>query len=128
MKSKIAWAVGVATVFLGVSLMFWPTWFLSLTYWGSRRGLLTSAAIRVVAGLVLLGAAPTSKHPRVFRVIGAIALIAGLTMPFLPLDFWAEFMRWWLVEHTSFFRWALVTGAILLGSYIAYAAVPRRAL
>lgn len=127
MRSKLAIAVGAAYVLMGVSVAIAPEWFLSITDWGSRRGLLTAAAMRVVLGLVLFGAASTSKHPKTFRVFGTIALIAGVTMPFVPLDSWEQYMRWWLVENTSLFRWVFALAATLFGAFIAYAAVPRRA-
>ena len=127
MKARLAMAVGVAYLLLGISVAVAPEWFLSITDWGSRRGLLVAAAIRIVVGLVLVVAAPTSKYPKVFRVLGTIAFTAGLIMPFVPLDIWAEYMRWWIVENTSLFRWVMAMAATLFGAFIAYAALPRRA-
>ena len=127
MKSKLAMAVGVVYILLGVSLAVAPEWFLAIIDWESRQGLLAAAAIRVVVGLVLLLAAPSSKFPKVFRVFGTLALIAGLIILFIPLGFWAEHMRWWIVENTSLFRWVLATAAPLFGAFIAYASLPRRA-
>ena len=127
MKSKLATAVGVVYVLLGVSLAVAPEWFLSIVDWESRQGLLVAAAIRVVVGLALLLAAPTSKYPKVFRVFGTVALIAGLIMPFIPLGVWAEYTRWWVVENTSLFRWVLATAAIMFGAFVVYASLPRRA-
>ena len=125
MKSKLAIAVGVAYVLLGVSVAVSPEWILS-TDWGSRRGLLFAAGIRVVVGVVLLFAARTTEYPRTFRVFGTVALVAGVIMPFVPLDSWAEYMRWWTVENTSLFRWIFATAATLFGAFVVYAALPRR--
>jgi len=126
MKSKLGMVVGVVYVLMGVSVAVAPEWFLSVD-WGSRQGLLTAAAMRAVVGVALLVAASASKYPMVFRVFGAIALIAGLTMPFVPLDDWAEYMRWWTVENPSMFRWVFATAATLFGAFIVYASLPRRA-
>ena len=127
MKSKLAVAVGALYVLLGVSVAVTPEWFLSITDWGSRRGLLAAATIRIVVGFALILAAPTSKYPKTLRIFGIIALTAGLTMPFVPLDSWAEYMRWWIVENTSAFRWVFATAATLFGTFIVYAALPKRA-
>ncbi len=126
MKSKLGMVVGLVYVFMGVSVAVAPEWFLSIVDWGSRQGLLTAAAMRVAVGVALLVAASASRYPTVFRVFGTIALIAGLIMPFVPLDAWAEYMRWWIVDNRSLFRWVFATAATLFGAFIAYASLPRR--
>jgi hypothetical protein len=126
MKSKLGVAVGVVYVLLGVSVAITPDLFLSITDWGSQRGLLAGAAMRVVVGIALLLAAPNSRYPRALRILGIIALIGGVTMPFIPLGFWAAYMRWWIVENASAFRWVFATAAMLFGTFIVYAALPRR--
>jgi hypothetical protein len=128
MKSRLAMAVGITSVLLGLSVVVAPGWFLAPEFWASQRGLMTAAAIRVVVGVVLLLAARTSKYPRTFRVIGTIALVAGLSFPFIPLDFWGEFVGWWMLENRSLFRWLLAAGGTLLGAFIAYAALPSEPL
>jgi len=124
---KLAVAVGLVYVLLGLALAVSPEWFLSALDWESRQGLYVSAGIRVVVGIVLLLAASTSRFPRVFRVIGAIALAAGLVLPFVSIEFWGEVMRWWTVDHLPLFRTFISTGATLGGAFIAFAAAPRRA-
>jgi hypothetical protein len=114
MKSRLAMAVGITSVLLGLSVVVAPGWFLAPEFWASQRGLMTAAAIRVVVGVVLLLAARTSKYPRTF--------------PFIPLDFWGEFVGWWMLENRSLFRWLLAAGGTLLGAFIAYAALPSEPL
>ncbi len=126
MKSKLAVVVGALYVLLGVSLVVTPDWFLSITDWGSQRGLLTGAAVDVVVGFALILAAPNSKYPKTLRILGILALTAGLTMPFVPLDFWAAYMQWWIVENASAFRWGYATAVTLFGAFMVYAALPRR--
>jgi hypothetical protein len=121
MMSKLAVAVGFLYVLMGATLAVSADWFLSVVDWESRQGLYVSAGIRGVVGLVLLVAAPTSRFPRVFRVIGVIALAAGLLMPFLPIEFWGEVIRWWTVDHLMLFRTLLAVAATLAGSFIVYA-------
>jgi len=125
MMSKVAIAVGIAYILMGLSLAVAPDWLLSVD-WGTRTGLMIAAGMRVVVGIVLLLAAPTSRFPRVFRVIGGLALIAGLLLPFIPLEFWAYMMRFWTVEHPAAFRAFVGVGATLGGGFIAWAAVPKR--
>jgi hypothetical protein len=119
-------AVGIAYVLLGVSVAVAPGWFMSFD-WGSRLGLYTAAAIRIVAGLVLLLAAATSKFPTVFRVIGVLALVAGMVLPFVSLEFWVHMMNWWTVENPTLFRAMMAIGATAGGAFITYAAAPKRA-
>jgi hypothetical protein len=125
MRSRLAMAAGVAYVLLGVSVAVAPGWFMSFD-WGSRQGLYTAAAIRIVAGLVLLLAASTSRFPTVFRVIGVLALVAGMVLPFVPLEFWGHMMNWWIVGHPTLFRALMAIGATAGGAFITWAATPKR--
>ena len=127
MKSKLAVAVGAAHVLMGVSFAVTPDWFLSLIDWGSQPGLLAWAAIDVVLGFALILAAPYSKYPKTLRIWGIGALTVGLTMPLVPLDFWAEYMQWWLVENPSAFRWGYAMAVMPFGAFVVHAALPRRA-
>jgi hypothetical protein len=79
--------------------------------------------MRVVTGLVLILAAPASRSVTGFRIIGAVALLAGLVLALIPTDRWAEFIRWWTKEHRTLYR-ASALVANLLGAFIAYAALP----
>jgi hypothetical protein len=115
--------LGVAIILAGVLVAVSPERLLSVADWESRRGLYIAAAMRVITGLVLILAAPASRSPTGFRIIGAIALLAGLVFPLLPTDRWAAFIRWWTQEHRALYR-ASATVAILLGAFIAYAALP----
>ncbi len=127
MMSKLAMAVGLFYFALGVALGVSPEWFLSVVDWPSRQGLYIAAGIRVIVGLVLLLAASASRFPRVFRVIGAIALAGGLLLPFVPIEFWGEWMRWWTVDQLTLLRTILAASGTLFGAFIAYASVPRGA-
>ncbi len=121
--STLAMILGVALVLVGALVAVSPDRLLSVADWESRRGLHIAAAMRVVSGLVLILAAPVSRSPAGFRIIGAIALLAGLVFPLIPTDRWATFIRWWTKEHRALYR-ASAAVAILLGAFIAYAALP----
>jgi hypothetical protein len=94
----LAMVLGVAIILAGVLVAVSPERLLSVADWESRRGLYIAAAMRVITGLVLILAAPASRSPTGFRIIGAIALLAGLVFPLLPTDRWAAFIRWWTQE------------------------------
>ena len=49
-------------------------------------GLYVVAALRVVIGLVLLGASSASRMPRTLRVFGVVALVGGLATPLLGVE------------------------------------------
>ena len=119
----LALVLGVVTMLFGALAAVSPERLFSLANWESRRGLYIAAAIRVVTGLVLILAAPASRSPTGLRIIGAIALLVGLVFPLIPTDRWVGLIRWWTKEHRTLYR-ASATVAILLGAFIAYAALP----
>ena len=127
MMSKLAMVVGVLYFLLGVAIAVAPEWFLALVDWPSRQGLYVAAGIRVIVGLVLLLAAQASRFPRVFRVIGAIALAAGMILPFVSIDLWGEWMRYWTVDQLTVFRTMLAISGTIFGAFVMYAAAPRGA-
>jgi len=122
----MAMGLGVFYVLMGVTVAIFPDWFLSVVDWPSREGLYVSAGIRVVVGIVLLIAAPASRFPTTLRVFGAIALVAGLFLLFLPIEVWGPYLQWWTVDHLTLFRTIFAIAAPLLGAFFAYAATPRR--
>lgn len=124
---RLAMAIGVAYALMGVALAISPDWFLSAVDWESRQGLYVAAGIRVAVGTVVLLAASAWRFPRVFRAVGAIALTAGLLIPFIPIGFWSEWIRWWMVDNLTLFRTIIAIAATLGGAFIAYASLPKGA-
>ena len=127
MRSRLAVALGAFYVLLGVMAAISPEWFVTVVDWGTRAGQLVAAGIRVVAGGILLLAASTSRFPRTFSVFGAIALVAGLLIPVLPIEFWAEYMHWWMVDQLQPFRAVMFIAGTAFGAFIIYGAKPRHA-
>jgi hypothetical protein len=121
--SVLAMVLGVAFMLAGVVVAVSPERLLSVVDWGSRRGRYIAVAMRVVTGLVLILAAPASRSPTGFRILGALMLLAGLVISLVPTDRWAEFIEWWTKQHRTLYR-ASAPVAILLGAFIAYAALP----
>ena len=123
--TKLVKVIGVGYILMGVLVAVYPEWFLSVD-WASRSGLFMAAGLRVVVGLVLILAASASRFPTVFRVVGGIALLAGLMLPFIPIDLWAGLMTWWMVDNVALLRVTMGIGATLGGGFIAWAAEPKR--
>ena len=74
---------------MGVSIGLAPDRFLDATDWESRGGLYIAASIRIVSGFILILGAPASRYPVGLRIFGAVVLLAGLILLFLPLELWA---------------------------------------
>ena len=124
---KLAMVLGVAILLISVLVAVSPEPLLSAEDMESRGTLYSAAAFRLVMGLVLILAAPPSRCPTGLRIIGALAILGGLVLPFLPTDVWAGLVRWWTVEHLTLYRTVGSTVGMLLGAFIAYAAWPKRA-
>ena len=89
------------------------------------RGLYLVATLRVAFGVVLVLAAPSSRAPRVLRLLGFIILVAGLTTPFFGIDRARAVLDWWTAQGPAFMRlWAGL--AVALGAFVVYAVAPRR--
>ena len=88
-------------------------------------GLYVVAAVRIWIGVILMLAAPVSRAPRTLRVLGIIAIIAGVATPFIGIETSRRVMDWWLAQGYVHLR--LHAGiAVVLGGLLAYAVAPRR--
>jgi hypothetical protein len=83
-------------------------------------GLYVVAAVRIVVGLLLIGASSSSRMPRTLRIVGIVALIAGLATPFLGVERARTIMEWWLSPGPVVVRAASLF-ALALGGFIIYA-------
>ena len=88
-------------------------------------GLYIVAAVRIGIGVIVMLAAPVSRAPRTLRVVGIIAIIAGVATPFIGIETSRRVMDWWLAQGYVHLR--LHAGiAVVLGGLLAYAVAPRR--
>ncbi len=86
--------------------------------------LYVAAGIRVVFGVALFFAAPTSRAPRTPRALGVVIFVAGLTMPVFGVEFFRSLVDEWLALGPGFHRaWGI--SALVFGALLAYALVPR---
>ena len=89
----------------------------------SPAGIYASAAIRVVFGVVLFLAAPTSRAPDAVRILGGILIVAGAITPLFGLDRFRQLLDWWSSRGTGLVRaWAAF--ALLFGLAVAIAVAP----
>jgi hypothetical protein len=89
----------------------------------TRRGLYFAAALRLVLGVALFFAAPTSRAPEMLRLLSVIIIAAGLITPFFGLERFRRLLDWWSARGPGFVRaWAGV--ALAFGLWLAYALIP----
>jgi hypothetical protein len=92
----------------------------------SPCGLYLAAAMRVLFGTALFVAAPRSRAPSLFRVLGVVTIAAGLALPVLGLDRFDAIVGWWIAQGTGVTRlWA--AAALGSGLSIAYGIIPKEA-
>jgi hypothetical protein len=89
----------------------------------TRGGLLLAAVIRILFGVVLVFAAPTSHAPEFVRLIGIISIVAGGMTPLLRVDQHRKVLDWWTDRGSVFMRsWSAV--GLVLGLVLAYTFIP----
>ena len=91
----------------------------------TQTSLYIVAAVRVAFGLLLLFAARVSRMPRALRAIGIVIFIAGLLTPQFGVERSASMFNWLSTQGPALVR-VVAIFAIALGSFILYAATPRR--
>lgn len=83
-------------------------------------GLYAAAILRIVLGVSLFFAAPTSRSPEIVGIIGIIILISGLITPLFGLDRFRRILNWWSGRRPAFqLVWAGF--ALAFGLFLAYA-------
>jgi len=124
---KLAGVFGILFVLIGLTLLLAPERLLgNIDFWQTRNGQYSAAASRAFIGSVLLLAASKSRFPTGYRILGALGLIAAVIIPFVPVDNWAEFLQSVTVENRGAYQYGGSILAILVGAFIAYAALPKR--
>jgi len=118
--------VGLLIAALGILGIVAPTILLAVAAFAvTQLGLYVAAALRVAAGVILVGAAAGSRLPRTLRVLGALVVIAGVITPFFGVDRARAMVDWWSAQGLLVMRgWAALP--MLFGLFIIYAVAPRR--
>ena len=118
--------VALSIICIGFLALVAPDSFLTAAeYTVTPKGLYIIAALRVLFGLILLIAASASRLPKTLRVLGAIALIAGLATPLLEVEKARAIFEWSAAHGTGLIRvWGAI--ALLVGGVITYAFTGQR--
>ena len=83
-------------------------------------GIYVAAALRIGIGFVLARVAPVSRAPKTLRILGVIAVIAGVATLFLGTERALAILEWWSAQGPAFIRlWAGLP--LLLGGFLIYA-------
>jgi len=125
----VSWAallVGLFIVAVGMVGVVEPQGLLTVVrYILTPLGLYFVAALRVVFGVVLVLAAPSSRASGVVRAIGFIMLVAGLITPLFGIVRARAILDWWSAQGYGLMRlWAGL--AVALGVLVLHAVAPRR--
>lgn len=89
----------------------------------SKGGLWYAAGIRLVFGLALWFAAPASRAPLLLQVLGVLALIAAVTLPFLGIERFKALIDWWTKLSPTAVRLNCLL-AVAFGGAILWALLP----
>lgn len=94
-------------------------------YFATPFGLWLAAILRIGIGLVLTRVAPVSRAPKTLRILGILAIAAGVATLFLGAQRAQAILAWWSNLGPAYIRlWAGL--ALALGVFLAYAVAPRR--
>ena len=69
-----------------------------------RAQLGLAVGVRAVMGVILILAAPECRHPTAVMVLGAIALVAAVALPFLGAERLRALVVWWSERPPSLQR------------------------
>ena len=113
--------VALLIVLIGLTGVFAPNRLTMISqYFMTPVGIYVAAALRIGIGVVLVRAAPSSRAPRILRILGVIAVLAGVATLFLGVERAQAVLEWWSAQGPGFIRlWAGLP--LVLGGFIAYA-------
>lgn len=95
-------------------------------FFGSENGIVFSAALAFLMGAAFLLAAPASKFPLFFKVIGWFAIIESPILLFIPNDVISAYIDFFLVENLFVYRIIGVPVTIAILVFVIVAALPER--
>lgn len=121
---EISGFLGVFALLMGVWGVLVPSRLSAfVTRFGSTGGLWFAAGIRLVFGLALWFAAPAARAPLLFQVLGVIALIAAVVLPFMGVERFKRLINWWTKLSPMAMRFSSLF-AVAFGAVVLWALLP----
>ncbi len=122
------WAicVGVLMASLGILGAYVPEVFVAVVgFFQAPPILYLAAVIRMTVGVILWLAAPESRTPTFFRMLGAFIFIGGALTPFIGSAIGRSILNLWAsYGHAMVRTWGLIATA--LGVFIIYSVMSKR--
>jgi hypothetical protein len=87
--------------------------------WQYRAALLVAVVVRFTVGVLLVLAAPHSRFPLAFEMLGWLAIVAALLIPFVGRDRIARLLDWWSRRSLPGIRLWLLAG-LAFGCFLVY--------
>ncbi len=89
--------------------------------WQYRAALFVAVVVRFTVGVLLVLAAPHSRFPLAFEILGWVAIVAALLIPFVGRDRIGRLLDWWSRRSSLGIRlWSLA--GLAFGCFLVYAA------
>ena len=126
-RSFVVLVIALAAFFMVKPELFYE--FYAVVFLTSS-GLYTVAVLRVVFGLALIGVARASRAPRTIRVLGALTIVGGISLPLIGVDglgALVEGIDWFAAQDITAIR-IMTMFAVPVWLSILYALTPRRAV
>lgn len=90
---------------------------------GTKGGLIFAVVIRLIIGLALWFAAPSSRAPLLLHVFGVLVIVAAIAMPLMGLERFKALLLWWTKLSTTKQRLNSLF-AVAFGAAILWALLP----
>lgn len=115
---------GLFVATLGAAGLLSPQWLLALVTRGqSWLGVYFIAGLRLLVGVALLFAAPSSRAPLYLIGLGALALVSGIVTPFFGVRRFEAILGWWRQRDPWIVRlWS--TFVLVFGLSLVWAVFP----
>jgi hypothetical protein len=89
--------------------------------WQYRAALFVAIMVRFTIGVLLVLAAPHSRFPLAFEILGWLAIVAALLLPFVGRDRIGRLLDWWSRCSPQGIRlWSLA--GLAFGCFLVYGA------
>jgi hypothetical protein len=123
MVTLIVGLVSVLIAGLGLYGILSPSGLMSFaSRWRSKTGFWGASSGRVVFGVILWLAAPSSRVPLALQVLGAVGVVSGVMLPLIGFSRYQALLSWWSRQSQGFVRvWA--AAAVIMGGFILWAVI-----